>query len=184
MPLWDKVKQELDRAGQVAQDALDEGRIRLDAHRARQMADKAAEALGYAVYRARQGGGGSLDEAELTRHAGRVGEYEAEVTRLEGQLTAIQQRWRSGGGMGTSPSNGAPDVPPAGAPAGFAASGGAPDPGPVGTPAAGADMPTPPTMSDAPVPPPVTPPSATAADLESPTTDPWRPGDVPGHEPY
>ena len=56
MPLWDKVKQELDRAGRVAQDAIDEGRIRLDAFRARQLADKAAQALGYAVYRAKQQG--------------------------------------------------------------------------------------------------------------------------------
>ncbi len=56
MPLWDKVKQELDRAGQVAQDAIDEGRIRLEVQRARRLADRAAQVLGYAVHRARQGG--------------------------------------------------------------------------------------------------------------------------------
>ena len=65
-----------------------------------------------------------------------------------------------------------------------AGTGGVPDPGPVGTPAATAAQGMPPEASDAPVPPPATPPSGTAADLESPNTDPWRPGDVPGREPY
>lgn len=180
MPLWDKVKQELDRAGHVAQDALDEGRLRLEAHRARQTADKAAEVLGYAVFRA-QRAGTPLDDAELARHTSRLGDHEAEVSRLEQELASIQQRWRAGGGMGAPPAahgggtGGSSAAPP---------TGGAPDPGPVGTPSATAAMDMPPESSDAPIPPPVTPPSATAADLESPTTDPWRPGDVPGHEPY
>ena len=174
MPLWDKVKQELDRAGQVAQDALDEGRIRLEAHRARQHADKAAEVLGYAVYRARQAGA-PLDDAELARHTARLGEHEAEVTRLERELSTIQQRWRAGGGSTGGASD--PDDP-------FTSPSGVPDPGPVGTPAATVSQDMPPEASDAPVPPPATPPSGTAVDLESPATDPWRPGDVPGREPY
>ena len=53
MALWDKLKTELDRAGKAAQGAIDEGKVRLDAFRVRQLADKAAQALGYAVYRAR-----------------------------------------------------------------------------------------------------------------------------------
>jgi hypothetical protein len=202
MPLWDKVKQELDRAGQVAQDALDEGRIRLEAHRARQAADKAAEELGYAVYRAR-GSGATLDDAELARHAERLGAHEAEVTRLEAQMREIQQRWRAGGGMGARPSaggdggsgpTGGPDVPPAPVP-----TSGPPDVGPVGTASASAGMETPPEASGGPVPPPestppvsgvygVVPPvtdvSATAPETDKPTTDMWRKGDVFGHEPY
>ena len=46
MALWNRVKEELDRAGKAAQGALDEGKIRLEAFRARQLADKAAQALG------------------------------------------------------------------------------------------------------------------------------------------
>ena len=57
MAIWDKLKTELDRAGKAAQSALDEGKIRLEAFRTRQLADKAAQALGYAVYRAKQSGG-------------------------------------------------------------------------------------------------------------------------------
>ena len=57
MAIWDKLKTELDRAGKAAQSALDEGKIRLEAFRTRQLADKAAQALGYGVYRAKQSGG-------------------------------------------------------------------------------------------------------------------------------
>ena len=101
MPLWDKVKQELDRAGQVAQDALDEGRIRLEAHRARQMADKAAEALGYAVYRARQGGGEILqagivpaqEEAVGLRRVAQSGENRVGIREVERGVADCARRF-------------------------------------------------------------------------------------------
>ena len=54
MALWDRVRTELDRAGRVAQDAFDEGRLRLEMLRASRQADGAAQRLGYAVYRARR----------------------------------------------------------------------------------------------------------------------------------
>src|SRR4029077_8588231 len=54
MALWDRVKSELDRAGRVAQHALDEGRLRLEMLRAKRQVDGAAQKLGYAVYRARK----------------------------------------------------------------------------------------------------------------------------------
>ena len=56
MAIWDKLKTELDRAGKAAQSALDEGKVRLEAFRTRQLADKAAQAFGYSVYRAKQSG--------------------------------------------------------------------------------------------------------------------------------
>ena len=56
MPLWDRVKTELDRAGRAAELAIDEGKLRLEVIRARQLAEQAAQALGYAVYRARKEG--------------------------------------------------------------------------------------------------------------------------------
>lgn len=88
MPLWDKLKQELDRAGTVAKGALDEGKVRLEAFRVRQLADKAAQTLGYAVYRARAAGG-ELDTDSYTRLAGALATHEAEVKRLEDQLEAM-----------------------------------------------------------------------------------------------
>ena len=86
MAIWDKLKTELDRAGKAAQDALDEGKTRLEAFRARQQADKAAQALGYAVFRARQSGA-EVDWHTLQRLVNALAEREAEVQRLEKQLT-------------------------------------------------------------------------------------------------
>ena len=53
MANWAQPKTELDRAGQAAHTALDEGKVRHEAVRTRQLADKAAPALGYAVLRAK-----------------------------------------------------------------------------------------------------------------------------------
>jgi hypothetical protein len=86
MALWDKVKTELDRAGKAAQDALDEGKTRLEAFRARQLADKAAQALGYAVFRAKQAGT-EVDWTTLQRLVNALAEKEAEVQRLEKELS-------------------------------------------------------------------------------------------------
>jgi hypothetical protein len=165
MPLWDKVKQELDRAGQVAQDALDEGRIRLEAHRVRQLADRAAQTLGYAMYRARMAGT-LLDDAELARHAAKVGEYEGEATRLEEQLATIQNRWRSAGGRS---SGSGPDAPPS-------------DDGGLGRPAPIDPNPAPPaSATTGPAPETATAPQVVEATTE-PTIDldPWRPSSSSG----
>jgi predicted RNA-binding Zn ribbon-like protein len=87
MAIWDKLKSELDRAGKAAQGALDEGKTRLEAFRARQQADKAAQALGYAVFRARQSGT-EVDWQTLQRLVNALAEREAEVHRLEKELAA------------------------------------------------------------------------------------------------
>ena len=91
MPLWDKVKEELDRAGRVAQEAIDEGRIRVELLRARQLADKAAQRLGYAVSRSRSAGG-VADDAEVERLHAALVEHEAEADRLQAQLDLITRR--------------------------------------------------------------------------------------------
>ena len=85
MAIWDKLKTELDRAGKAAQNALDEGKIRLEAFRTRQLADKAAQALGYAVFRAKQSGS-DLDPETFERLRATLGTHEAEAARLEQQL--------------------------------------------------------------------------------------------------
>ena len=88
MAIWDKLKTELDRAGKVAQNALDEGKIRLEAFRTRQLADKAAQAVGYAVYRAHQSGT-ELDAETSARLMATLATHEAEAARLEQQLHDI-----------------------------------------------------------------------------------------------
>lgn len=82
MALLDKLRQELDRAGRSAQRALDEGRLRLELYRARQSADKFAQRLGYAVFRAREGNT-ELGAEEMASHVNNVRAAEAEITRLE-----------------------------------------------------------------------------------------------------
>lgn len=89
MPLWDKVKQELNNAGKAAQLVMDEGKLRLEAFRVRQLADKAAQTLGYAVYRARREGR-ELEPETWQRLADALSAHESEASRLEEQLAAVK----------------------------------------------------------------------------------------------
>jgi hypothetical protein len=168
MPLWDKVKQELDRAGQVAQDAIDEGRIRLEAQRTRRLADRAAQTLGYAIHRARAAGA-PLEESEIARHAAKIAEYDAETRRLEEQLATIQRRWRTApGGAGSAGASSA------GAATGTAAGAatGRPDPlDPTPAPPASATTAPPPETATAPQ-------VVDATTDSSIDDDPWHPTDA------
>jgi hypothetical protein len=94
MPLLDRLRQELDRAGQTAQRAFDEGRIRLDLFRARQSVDRFAQRFGYAVFHAKKAGG-ELAAEEMTAHMSNLTAAEAEVSRLE-TLLAESAKQRSG----------------------------------------------------------------------------------------
>ena len=89
MPIWNSLKRELDRAGQAAQDALDEGRIRLEQHRAKQRAEQAAASLGFAVYRAKAAGG-ELEAERYSALAENLASAEAEVARLDAQLAGMK----------------------------------------------------------------------------------------------
>ena len=87
MAIWNKLKTELDRAGNAAREALDDGKLRLEAYRVRQLADKAAQALGYAVFRARQGGQ-EIDVATYARLSSTLAAHEEEAARLEAEMKA------------------------------------------------------------------------------------------------
>jgi hypothetical protein len=85
MPLWDKLRTELDRAGKAAQHAVDEGKLRLEAMRARQFADKAAQALGYAMHRD-AAGLQALDSPTRERLVKAVSDRLDDVAKLEDRL--------------------------------------------------------------------------------------------------
>jgi hypothetical protein len=85
MAIWNTLKRELDRAGQAAQGALDEGKLRLESHRAKQRAESAAASLGFAIYRARVAGG-ELDAERYNLLAAMLAAAEAEVGRLEHEI--------------------------------------------------------------------------------------------------
>ena len=91
MAILDRLKQELDRAGKAAQDAFDDGKTRLEAFRTRQLADKAAQSLGYAVYRARKGGA-DLDAATYERLRGTLETHDTEAARLEAEIELRRQQ--------------------------------------------------------------------------------------------
>ena len=109
MALWDKLKTELDRAGKVAQGAIDEGKVRLDAFRVRQLADKAAQALGYAVYRARQQNQ-ELDADTYARLSSTLAAHEAEAARYEAQLADAAGKPRTDPGPESPPPSSSPGV--------------------------------------------------------------------------
>ena len=90
MALIDRLKQELDRAGKAAQDAFDDGKTRLEAFRTRQLADKAAQALGYAAYRAKKSGR-DLDAATYDRLAATLETHDSEAARLEAEIELRRQ---------------------------------------------------------------------------------------------
>lgn len=91
MGFLDKLQVELNRAGKAAQEAIDEGRLRLEIFRVRQLADKSAQALGYAVYRAKDKGE-ELDAAAWDRLSATLREHEAEATRLASELEKLKEQ--------------------------------------------------------------------------------------------
>lgn len=108
MSLINRLKDELNRAGKVAQDAIDEGKLRLELHRSRHAMDRAAQKLGYAVYRARKGGS-DIPADEYARIASEVSNADAEVERYETLIREATERRRTAG-PGTT------DTPPASPP--------------------------------------------------------------------
>lgn len=91
MPIIDRLKTELDRAGRAAQNALDEGRLRLELFRAKQAADRSAQRLGYAIYKARRAGG-DVSTEQYAALAADLTAAEAEVARYETLLAELAVR--------------------------------------------------------------------------------------------
>jgi hypothetical protein len=113
MALLDRLKQELDRAGKVAQDAFDDGKTRLEAFRTRQLADKAAQALGYAVFRSKKSGG-DLDAATYDRLKATLETHDSEAAKLEAEIELRRQQSstaRSSSDTSTSSGDSYPGTP-------------------------------------------------------------------------
>jgi len=87
MALWDKLSTELRSAGKAARGAIDEGKLRLELFRIRQLADKAAQTLGYAVHQAHQSGREPAPDT-IARLEATLTEHENEAKRLEAELAS------------------------------------------------------------------------------------------------
>jgi hypothetical protein len=85
MGLFDKLKAEVKSAGTAAKGAIDEGKVRIEIFRVRQSADAAAQALGYAINRAKKDGR-ELDAETFERLSGTLNKHEEEASRLEREL--------------------------------------------------------------------------------------------------
>ena len=88
MGLLSRLSTELRSAGHAARGAIDEGKVRLELFRVRQLADKAAQALGYAVHRAARDGK-QLDADTLQRLGTTLEEHETAAHRLEEELRKL-----------------------------------------------------------------------------------------------
>lgn len=104
MAFIDKLREELDRAGKAAQGALDEGKTRLEAFRTRQLADKAAQALGYAVFRAKQSGS-EVDADTYSRLSATLATHDAEASRYEADLDRRRRESRAKSETSTAPAD-------------------------------------------------------------------------------
>lgn len=87
MALWDRLSTELRSAGKAARGALDEGKLRLELFRIRQLADKAAQALGYAIHQAHQSGKEPAPDT-MRRLEATLTEHETEAKRVEAEIAA------------------------------------------------------------------------------------------------
>lgn len=104
MKLFDRVAAGLDTLGRKANQALDEGKLRVDLARVRRRMDAAAQSLGYITYRQAKGEAASPTEIEaLTR---RIADAEGEVARIEASIAEVKRRGEQvASAAGTPPSD-------------------------------------------------------------------------------
>jgi len=90
MSLMDRVAAGLETLGRKANQALDEGKLRMELLRSRRRLDHAARALGFITYR--QSKGEPAQQAEVEALIRRMTEAEQEAGRLEAEIAALKGR--------------------------------------------------------------------------------------------
>jgi len=114
MSLMDRIAGGLETLGKKANQALDEGKLRMDLLRARRRMDGAARDLGYVTYRQAKGQGAPDGEIEsLTR---RIAEGEAEVARIQTAIDKIRGERHAAGPTHDGPAATDAASPPADTP--------------------------------------------------------------------
>ena len=94
MSLMERVAAGLETLGKRANQALDEGKLRVELLRARRRMDASARDLGYLTYR--QAKGQSAPEGEVESLTKRIAEGEAEVARLQAAIDKVSAERRGG----------------------------------------------------------------------------------------
>lgn len=109
MKLFDRVAAGLDTLGRKANQALDEGKLRVDLARVRRRMDGAARSLGYVTYGQAKGEPASPAEIEtLTR---KIADAEADVARIEAALAEVKRRGTGEAGPDAAPPAGEGEHP-------------------------------------------------------------------------
>jgi hypothetical protein len=107
MKLIDRFAAGLETLGRKANQALDEGKLRVELMKARRRMDAAARDLGYLTYR--QAKGSQAPPADVEALTQRIAEGEAAAARIEGQLEQLKRQARSGGGGKTADAAASPE---------------------------------------------------------------------------
>ena len=101
MSLFDRFAAGLETLGKKANQALDEGKLRVELVRVRRRMDNAARDLGYLTYRQAKGTPAAPDAVEaLTR---RIAEAEAAAASIEAEIEKVKQS-----GTGAAPKESGP----------------------------------------------------------------------------
>ncbi|HEX2638684.1 MAG TPA: hypothetical protein VHL81_16225 [Gemmatimonadales bacterium] len=88
--LFDRLNQELEAFGKKAQAALDEGKLQIELLRVRRRRDHTACDLGLLIHRRERGG--VADQRRVDALLVRLDELEAEIARLEQQVSEARRR--------------------------------------------------------------------------------------------
>ena len=89
MSLIDRFAAGLETLGKKANQAFDEGKLRVELARVRRRMDNAARDLGYVTYR--QGKGTVASPAEVETLTRRIADAEAAVARVESEIERLKQ---------------------------------------------------------------------------------------------
>jgi hypothetical protein len=116
MSLMDRFAAGLETLGKRANQALDEGKLRMELLRTRRRLDHAARALGYITYR--QSRGEPAPQAEVEALTRRMAEAEADAARLEAEIATLKGRTSPPPGPSTPGPQATGEPPPGGDPTG------------------------------------------------------------------
>lgn len=123
MSLFDRFAAGLETLGKKANQALDEGKLRVELARVRRRMDAAARDLGYVTYRQAKGTPPAPGDVEsLTR---RIAEGEEAAARLEAQIAEVKRRGTPATAGGAAQGDAGPAADDAASPP---SAGGAPPP--------------------------------------------------------
>ena len=95
MNLMDRVAAGLESLGKRANQALDEGKLRVELMRTRRRMDAAARDLGYVTYR--QAKGQPAPDGEVAALTRRIADGEAEVARIQAAIDKLASERRGAG---------------------------------------------------------------------------------------